>query len=92
MAIDEHSRYAYVELLPDEQGSTREGFEECAPCHLAELGIRIGGKATLLGIPPAGTKIELDPFEFTTREKTLTGTIAGSGPRSSVMFRHMPRG
>ena len=39
---------------------------------------RAGGTAVVVGLPAAGEKLELDPFEFSNREKTLTGTIYGS--------------
>jgi len=41
VAIDDHSRYAYVEVLADEKGSTCAGFVLRAAFHFAELGIRI---------------------------------------------------
>ena len=39
---------------------------------------RAGGTAIVVGLPAAGEKLELDPLEFSNREKTLTGTIYGS--------------
>lgn len=39
---------------------------------------RGGGTAVVVGLPAGGEKLELDPFEFSNREKTLTGTIYGS--------------
>lgn len=73
------------QLAPDGVDHALEAVGAAETIALAFRWIRIGGKATLLGIPPAGTKIELDPFDFTTREKTLTGTIAGSEtPTSGV--------
>ena len=39
--IDDHSRYAYVEIHPDERGVTCASFLGRAAAHLAELGIRI---------------------------------------------------
>ena len=41
VAIDDHSRYAYVEVLPDEKGPTCAGFIRRAGEHFAELGVRI---------------------------------------------------
>ena len=41
VAIDDHSRYAYVEALADEKGATCAGFVLRAAAHLAGLGIRI---------------------------------------------------
>jgi transposase InsO family protein len=40
-AVDDHSRYAYVEVLPDERGPTCSGFVLRAAAHFAELGVRI---------------------------------------------------
>jgi S-(hydroxymethyl)glutathione dehydrogenase / alcohol dehydrogenase len=39
---------------------------------------RGSGLCVLVGMPPIGARLDVDPFEFTNREKTLTGTIYGS--------------
>lgn len=39
---------------------------------------RGGGTAVVVGLPAGNEKLALDPFEFSNREKTLTGTIYGS--------------
>jgi S-(hydroxymethyl)glutathione dehydrogenase / alcohol dehydrogenase len=39
---------------------------------------RGGGTCVVVGLPAGGAVLELDPFEFSNREKTLTGTIYGS--------------
>lgn len=36
------------------------------------------GTAVLVGLPPAGARLEVDPTEITRNEKTLTGSIFGS--------------
>ena len=41
VAIDVHSRYAYVEVLANERGETCAGFVMRAAAHMAEQGIRI---------------------------------------------------
>ena len=41
VAIDDHSRYAYVEVHPDERGSTCAGFLIRTAQHFAELGVQI---------------------------------------------------
>lgn len=41
VAIDDHSRYAYVEALPDERGSTCAGFVLRAAAHFAALGVQV---------------------------------------------------
>ena len=40
VCIDDHSRVAYVEVLPDEKGETAAGFLERAVRWFAELGVR----------------------------------------------------
>ena len=37
-----------------------------------------GGPTVIVGLPAAGLRLDLDPFEFIRREKPLTGTIYGS--------------
>jgi S-(hydroxymethyl)glutathione dehydrogenase / alcohol dehydrogenase len=39
---------------------------------------RAGGTVVLVGMPPVGTQLRVDPFDFAAREKTLTGSIYGS--------------
>lgn len=39
--VDDHSRYAYSEILPDEQGDTCAGFFERALAQFAAVGIRV---------------------------------------------------
>ena len=39
---------------------------------------RAGGTVVLVGMPPVGTQLQVDPFDFAAREKTLTGSIYGS--------------
>ncbi len=39
---------------------------------------RNGGLCTIVGLPAAGARLELDPTELVRREKRLTGTIYGS--------------
>jgi S-(hydroxymethyl)glutathione dehydrogenase/alcohol dehydrogenase len=39
---------------------------------------RPGGTACLVGMPAAGARLDLDPFEIVNREKTLTGSVYGS--------------
>lgn len=41
VAIDDYSRYAYVEVLPNERGETCAAFLTRAAAHLAQQGIRI---------------------------------------------------
>jgi len=41
VAVDDHSRYAYVESLPDEKGITTVGFLERALAHLEGQGVQV---------------------------------------------------
>ena len=40
--------------------------------------LRDGGTAVVVGLPPAGQRFELEPFELIRREKRVTGTLYGS--------------
>jgi S-(hydroxymethyl)glutathione dehydrogenase/alcohol dehydrogenase len=39
---------------------------------------RDGGTAVIVGLPPQGERLDLDPFELIRKEKLLTGTLYGS--------------
>jgi S-(hydroxymethyl)glutathione dehydrogenase/alcohol dehydrogenase len=39
---------------------------------------RNGGTCVLVGLPPAGARLDLDPADFSRREKFLTGSMYGS--------------
>jgi S-(hydroxymethyl)glutathione dehydrogenase/alcohol dehydrogenase len=39
---------------------------------------RGAGQCVVVGMPPGGARLDLDPLEFSNREKTLTGTVYGS--------------
>jgi S-(hydroxymethyl)glutathione dehydrogenase / alcohol dehydrogenase len=39
---------------------------------------RNGGTAVVVGLPPAGARLDLDPADFNRREKILTGSMYGS--------------
>lgn len=41
VAVDDHSRYAYAEALPDERGTTAAGFLERVSLAFAQVGIRV---------------------------------------------------
>jgi len=41
VAVDDHSRYAYVEVLANEKGDTCAGFMERTRSHFTELGVEI---------------------------------------------------
>ena len=47
--------------------------------------VRPGGRVTLVGLPPVGTRLDLDPFQLVAQEKTITGSIYGSeSPAASL--------
>lgn len=52
------------------------GLPETSALALAHT--RATGQCVLVGMPPAGARLDLDPAEFTNREKTLTGSVYGS--------------
>lgn len=41
VAVDDHSRYAYMEALPDERGTTAAAFLERTLAHLAQHGLHV---------------------------------------------------
>ncbi len=45
---------------------------------LAVRSTRGGGTVIVVGMAPAGVKLELDPFQLTNEEKVLTGSLYGS--------------
>jgi S-(hydroxymethyl)glutathione dehydrogenase/alcohol dehydrogenase len=46
---------------------------------------RDGGTAVAVGLPPAGLRFEVEPFELIRREKRLTGTLYGSVDPAKVL-------
>jgi len=71
-------REAVRELDPDGVDYAFDAVGAAATTRIALRWTRSGGTAVVVGLPAAGEKLELDPFEFSNREKTLTGTIYGS--------------
>jgi S-(hydroxymethyl)glutathione dehydrogenase/alcohol dehydrogenase len=56
-------------------------FDAVGGAATAELAVRLtrgGGTVVLVGMPPAGVKLDLDPFQLTNEEKWLTGSLYGS--------------
>jgi S-(hydroxymethyl)glutathione dehydrogenase/alcohol dehydrogenase len=56
---------------------------------------RNGGRCVLVGLPPAGARLDLDPVDVVRREKELTGSIYGSeDPREAlpVLLEHVRSG
>lgn len=57
------------------------GFDAVGEPSLSALALRHtrgGGTTVLVGLPPTGLRLDLDPGEFLRREKFLTGTMYGS--------------
>ena len=71
-------REAITELDPEGVDYAFDAVGAPATTKLALRWTRGGGTAVVVGLPAGGEKLELDPFEFSNREKTLTGTIYGS--------------
>jgi S-(hydroxymethyl)glutathione dehydrogenase/alcohol dehydrogenase len=71
-------REAVTELDPEGVDYAFDAVGAPATTKLALRWTRGGGTAVVVGLPAAGEQLELDPLDFTNREKTLTGTIYGS--------------
>jgi S-(hydroxymethyl)glutathione dehydrogenase / alcohol dehydrogenase len=52
---------------------------------LALAGTRPGGRCVVVGMPAAGARLDLDPLEFTNREKTLIGSVYGSADPAQAL-------
>ena len=71
-------RETVKELDPEGVDYAFDAVGAPATTKLALRWTRGGGTAVVVGLPAAGEQLELDPLDFTNREKTLTGTIYGS--------------
>ena len=49
--------------------------------------VRGGGTAVLVGMPPGGARLDLDPLAFSNFEKTLTGSVYGSDTPARALPR-----
>jgi S-(hydroxymethyl)glutathione dehydrogenase/alcohol dehydrogenase len=74
------------EQLPEVVGSREEGFDHAfdavggaRTARAALSAVRNGGVAVLVGMGAPGDTLEVDPLQFVTTEKTLVGSIYGSG-------------
>jgi S-(hydroxymethyl)glutathione dehydrogenase/alcohol dehydrogenase len=74
----EDVRDAVRELDPEGVDYAFDAVGAPATTALALRWTRGGGTSVIVGLPAGGEKLELDPLDFTNREKTLTGTIYGS--------------
>ena len=66
------------ELFPDGADYSFDAVGNPDTTALALRWTRNGGKAVAVGLPAAGARLELDPAEFSRREKILTGSMYGS--------------
>jgi S-(hydroxymethyl)glutathione dehydrogenase/alcohol dehydrogenase len=71
-------REAMRELDPEGADYAFDAVGAPATTKLALRWTRGGGTCVVVGLPAGGAVLDLDPFEFSNREKTLTGTIYGS--------------
>lgn len=66
------------ELAPDGVDLAFDAVGDPETSALALRWTRNGGQAVLVGLPAAGARLDLDPAEFSRREKLLTGSMYGS--------------
>jgi S-(hydroxymethyl)glutathione dehydrogenase/alcohol dehydrogenase len=64
--------------LPDGAGYAFDAVGYPDTSALALRWTRNGGTCVLVGLPPAGARLDLDPADFSRREKFLTGSMYGS--------------
>ena len=67
-----------MEIAPDGVDFGFDAVGDPATSAAALRFTRSGGKTVIVGLPATGLRLDLDPAEFTRREKTLTGTMYGS--------------
>ena len=66
------------DVAPDGVDYAFDAVGDPATSVLALRWTRNGGTTVLVGLPAAGERLDLDPTDFTRREKLLTGTMYGS--------------
>ncbi len=69
---------ALKEVLPEGADYAFDAVGDPATSATAVRFVRSGGTAVIVGLPAAGLRLDLDPAEFTRKEKRLTGTLYGS--------------
>ena len=72
---------------PDEFDWAFDAVGYPATSQSALASTRGGGTAVLVGMPPAGARLDLDPLAFSNYEKTLTGSVYGSEPPARALPR-----
>jgi transposase InsO family protein len=78
VAVDDHSRYAYVEALPDEKGPTCAGFLLRAADRLGDLGVRI-------------ERVMTDQAKNYTSSRDFAAALARLGARHLVTRPYRPQ-
>ncbi len=78
VAIDDHSRYAFVEVHPDERGETCAGFLARAAAHFEQIGVRI-------------ERVMTDQAKNYMLSKAFQGLLATLGARHIVTRPYRPQ-
>jgi len=69
---------AMSEVAPDGVDYAFDAVGDPSTTETALRFTRSGGTTVIVGLPAAGARLDLDPAQFTRREKRLTGTMYGS--------------
>ena len=77
-AVDDHSRYAYVEVHPDERGTTCAGFLARAAARFEELGVRV-------------ERVMTDQAKNYVLSREFQGALAAIGARHVVTRPYRPQ-
>ncbi len=77
-ATPERLKETMREALPDGADYAFDAVGNADTSVLALRWTRNGGTCVLVGLPPAGARLDLDPADFSRREKFLTGSMYGS--------------
>lgn len=78
MAVDDHSRVAFVQVHPDELGTTTAGFVLDAAAHFAELGVKI-------------ERVMTDRHLSYTNSRAFREALAAIGARHLLTARYRPQ-
>ena len=78
VAAPDDLRALMSDVAPDGVDYAFDAVGDPATSVLALRWTRNGGTTVLVGLPAAGERLDLDPIDFTRREKLLTGTMYGS--------------
>lgn len=86
---------ALDEVLPDGADVGFDAVGDPATTATALGHTRDGGLTVIVGLPAAGLRLDLDPFQLIRREKRLTGTLYGSADPAvalPVLLDHVAAG